>query len=72
MPHEDGYDLIRQVRALPSPRVAAIPAAALTAFAGDEDRRAAFAAGFQLHVAKPVNAAALVSAGSSLGRMHVA
>jgi signal transduction histidine kinase/ActR/RegA family two-component response regulator len=72
MPNEDGYDLIRQVRALPSPRVASIPAAALTAYARDEDRRAAFAAGFQLHLAKPVNAAALVSAVASLGRMHTA
>jgi CheY-like chemotaxis protein len=72
MPHEDGYDLIRQVRALASPRLASIPAAALTAFAGDEDRRAVFAAGFQLHLAKPVNAVALVSAVASLGRMHAA
>jgi signal transduction histidine kinase/ActR/RegA family two-component response regulator len=72
MPREDGFDLIRQVRALPSPRVASIPAAALTAFARDEDRRAAFAAGFQLHLAKPVNAVALVSAVASLGRMHAA
>jgi signal transduction histidine kinase/ActR/RegA family two-component response regulator len=72
MPDGDGYDLIRQVRALPSPRVASIPAAALTAFARDEDRRAAFDAGFQLHLAKPVDAAALVSAVASLGRMRAA
>jgi signal transduction histidine kinase/ActR/RegA family two-component response regulator len=72
MPEEDGYDLIRQVRRLASPRAASIPAAALTAFARDEDRRAAFAAGFQLHVAKPVEAAALVSAVASLSRMRAA
>jgi CheY-like chemotaxis protein len=72
MPEEDGYDLIRQVRALASPRVASIPAAALTAFARDEDRRAAVAAGFQLHVAKPVDAVALVSAVASLSRIHAA
>jgi CheY-like chemotaxis protein len=60
------------VRALASPRVASIPAAALTAFARDEDRRAALAAGFQLHVAKPVDAMTLVSAVASLSRMHAA
>jgi CheY-like chemotaxis protein/anti-sigma regulatory factor (Ser/Thr protein kinase) len=70
MPDEDGYQLIRRVRSLPSVRTASIPAAALTAFAREEDRREALAAGFQLHVAKPVDARSLISAVASLGRMH--
>lgn len=49
MPDEDGYGLIRTIRALPSPRQAAIPAAALTSFARGEDRQQAIQAGFQLH-----------------------
>jgi CheY-like chemotaxis protein len=69
MPEEDGYQLIRRVRAFASP-TASIPAAAITAFARDEDRRAALAAGFQLHLPKPVDAESLVSAVASLGRMH--
>jgi CheY-like chemotaxis protein/anti-sigma regulatory factor (Ser/Thr protein kinase) len=72
MPDEDGYDLIRKVRALQAPRVASIPAGAVTAFARDEDRQAALAAGFQLHVAKPVDAMALVSTVARLGRMRAA
>ena len=72
MPDEDGYQLIRRVRALASSDTASIPAAALTAFARDEDRREALAAGFQLHLAKPADAATLVSAVARLGRMKVA
>jgi CheY-like chemotaxis protein len=64
MPQEDGYQLIRKVRAVrPS-----LPAAAVTAFARAEDRDAALAAGFQLHVAKPVEPAALARAVESLVR----
>jgi signal transduction histidine kinase/ActR/RegA family two-component response regulator len=69
MPEEDGYQLIRRVRAFSS-TTASIPAAAITAFAREEDRRAALAAGFQLHLPKPVDAQSLVSAVASLGRMH--
>jgi CheY-like chemotaxis protein/anti-sigma regulatory factor (Ser/Thr protein kinase) len=70
MPDEDGYSLIRRVRALTSPKVATIPAAALTAFARDEDRLQALNAGFQLHLPKPVDAASLVNAVATLGRMQ--
>jgi len=66
MPGEDGYSLIRKVRALDA-RIAAIPAAALTAFARNEDRQLALQAGFQLHLTKPIDAQALVSAVASLG-----
>jgi CheY-like chemotaxis protein len=68
MPDEDGYAFIRRVRALAPARGAFVPAAALTAFARDEDRQQALDAGFQLHLAKPIGAAALVSAVASLGR----
>jgi signal transduction histidine kinase/ActR/RegA family two-component response regulator len=53
MPDGDGYSLIRRVRASGA-RFAAIPAAALTAHARKEDRQMALAAGFQMHVPKPV------------------
>lgn len=54
MPHEDGYTLIRQVRALSAEAGGQIPAAALTALATNEDRQEAIAAGFQRHLIKPV------------------
>src|SRR5687767_602682 len=66
MPGEDGYALIRKVRAL-DPRIASIPAAALTAFARNEDRQQALRAGFQLHLTKPIDARTLIAAVASLG-----
>ena len=54
MPGEDGYDLIRRVRTHPDPRVGHIQAVALTAYARFEDRLRALEAGYQMHVAKPV------------------
>ncbi|MDQ5837718.1 MAG: PAS domain S-box protein [Acidobacteriota bacterium] len=61
MPGEDGYHLIRRVRALESARGLATPAIALTAYAGDADRALALDAGFQLHVPKPVDPADLIA-----------
>jgi CheY-like chemotaxis protein/anti-sigma regulatory factor (Ser/Thr protein kinase) len=61
MPGEDGYALIQKVRALSPERGGAVPAVALTAFARPEDRRRALEAGFQRHVVKPVEPAALVA-----------
>ena len=55
MPGEDGHSLIRKIRALKS-KLAHIPALALTAYAGQEDVQRAHLAGFQTHVAKPVDA----------------
>jgi signal transduction histidine kinase/CheY-like chemotaxis protein len=66
MPGEDGYSLIRRIRALCPPGSASIPAAALTALARDEDRDRALRAGFQLHLAKPIDASALVAAVATL------
>ena len=69
MPGEDGYALIRRIRALSPPPTASIPAAALTAFARDEDRELALSAGFQMHLAKPIDAAALITAVATLKGM---
>jgi signal transduction histidine kinase/DNA-binding response OmpR family regulator len=69
MPGEDGYALIKKVRKLRSKRAREIPAIALTAYATDEDREMALAAGFQMHVAKPIEPEALVmSVAAALGR----
>jgi CheY-like chemotaxis protein len=67
MPGEDGYALIRRVRASSDANVASIPAVALTALAREEDRQQAFQAGFQLHLCKPVDARSLVGAVASVG-----
>jgi CheY-like chemotaxis protein len=69
MPDEDGYSFIRRIRALPASRAGSIPAAALTAFARDEDRQRALQAGFQMHLAKPVDGSSLLAAVATLGRM---
>ena len=68
MPDEDGYSLIRRIRATDAKATAAIPAAALTSFARAEDRRRALQAGFQLHLAKPIDPRSLIEAVASLGR----
>ena len=68
MPGEDGYTLIRRVREGVVPASALIPAAAVTAFAREEDRRLALRAGFQMHLAKPVDPDCLVAAVASLAR----
>jgi signal transduction histidine kinase len=82
MPGEDGYTLIRKVRALegadPSPGGGdgdgadrpprRTPAMALTAFAGAEDRRRAIRAGYQMHVPKPVGSAQFTAAVATLAR----
>ena len=67
MPEEDGYFLIRTVRALPLKEKACIPAIALTAFARTEDRTRALLEGFNVHMAKPVEPAELLLALADLG-----
>jgi len=64
MPGQDGYDLMREVRQTFESRD--MPAIALTAFARTEDRRRALQAGFQMHVAKPVDPTELTAAVASL------
>ncbi|MBW4417936.1 MAG: response regulator [Myxacorys californica WJT36-NPBG1] len=60
MPDQDGFSLIRQIRALPAERGGRIPAIALTAYAKEEDRRQALLSGFQTHIPKPVSPEELV------------
>jgi signal transduction histidine kinase len=67
MPGEDGYELIRQVRLLDSDIASRVAAVALTAYARVEDRVKALSAGYQMHVAKPVSPAELVTIVASLG-----
>jgi CheY-like chemotaxis protein len=66
MPGEDGYSMIRKVRAMEAERGRKIPAAALTAHASLQDRMQALASGFQMHIPKPVEPAELVAAVASL------
>ena len=68
MPGEDGYELMRKVRSRPGRGWGRIPAAALTAYARDEDRERALAAGYQKHLAKPVRSAELVGVVAALAR----
>jgi PAS domain S-box-containing protein len=60
MPEMDGYELIRRLRAMEKTREQRLPAIALTALARSEDRIEALKAGFQVHIAKPVELNELV------------
>jgi DNA-binding response OmpR family regulator len=68
MTGENGYDLIKEIRALPPEKGGNIPAVALTAYAGSLDRRRALIAGFHVHLAKPVEPDELLAVIGSLGR----
>lgn len=67
MPGEDGYALMKKIRAQPAELGGGTPAAALTAYAGSQDAQLAFMAGFQHHISKPVEPATLVSVVANLG-----
>ncbi|MBA3512983.1 MAG: response regulator [Pyrinomonadaceae bacterium] len=67
MPGMDGYALIRKIRGLPPERGGKIPAAALTAYAGIEDRRCVLSAGYQTHIPKPVEPTQLTTVVATLG-----
>jgi signal transduction histidine kinase len=60
MPLEDGYSLVERLRRLPAENGGRIPAVALTGFAREEDNRRALLAGFNKHVAKPIDPENLV------------
>jgi PAS domain S-box-containing protein len=62
MPERDGYELIREIRRLPPDEGAQVPALALTAFARPEDRTLALQAGYQAHLAKPIQPHELAAA----------
>ena len=66
MPDEDGYSLIAKVRALGKERGGKVPAAALTAYAGEEDRIRVLQSGFQIHVPKPISPSELVAVVANL------
>jgi CheY-like chemotaxis protein len=61
MPEEDGLQLIREIREMDAKHGRHTPAAALTALARTDDRRRALNAGYQMHVAKPIDPSELVS-----------
>ncbi len=69
MPGEDGYSLMRRIRALGGGK--SIPAVALTALAGEQDRRRALSAGFQMHLVKPVDIDHLTQAVAELAHRPV-
>ncbi|MFA6003621.1 MAG: PAS domain S-box protein [Elusimicrobiota bacterium] len=72
MPGEDGYSLIRRVRARPLELGGDVPAAALTAYTRPEDRTRALLAGYQIYLPKPVDPAELVTVVSNLaGRQRM-
>lgn len=72
MPDEDGYSLIRKVRALSDEQQKNVKAVALTAFTRAQDRMRALSAGFQNHVAKPVEPDELATVIASLtGRLQI-
>ena len=71
MPREDGYSFIRRLRA-DGATAHTLPAVALTAFASPDDRRRALVAGFQVHMAKPIDPHDLIAVvGSLAGRTGV-
>lgn len=71
MPEGDGYELMRRVRQMCNAEKFWLPAVALTAYASAEDRMMALAAGFQMHVTKPVEPAELITVVASLaGRLN--
>ncbi|HEU0199074.1 MAG TPA: ATP-binding protein [Burkholderiaceae bacterium] len=66
MPEKDGYQFMREMRGLPIGEGGGIPAIALTAFARSEDRTRAMMAGYQVHIAKPIEPAELLATVASL------
>ena len=71
MPLVDGFQFIDRVRRHPNARVREVPAAALTAYARSEDRMKALRAGFQIHLAKPIDPAELVTTIAALAKRFV-
>jgi len=71
MPDVDGFQLIESVRNHRNPRVRALPAAALTAYARSDDRMKALRAGFHIHLAKPIDPAELVTTIAALAKRYL-
>src|SRR2546429_1419975 len=68
MPDEDGYSLVRRLRLLSPDRGGATPTVAVTAYGRVEDRIRSVAAGFDLHLPKPVEPAELIAVVANLAR----
>jgi PAS domain S-box-containing protein len=68
MPRVDGFQLLERIRGHRNPLVRHLPAAALTAYARSEDRVKALRAGFQIHLAKPIDPTELVTAVAALAK----
>jgi PAS domain S-box-containing protein len=68
MPKVDGFQLIERIRGHRNPLVRQVPAAALTAYARSDDRVKALRAGFQIHLAKPIDPTELVTAVAALAK----
>ena len=71
MPTEDGYQVIRRIRALDEER-SRIPAVAVTGYATSDDVNKALTAGFQVHISKPMDPAAFVATVAELARTGMA
>jgi CheY-like chemotaxis protein len=72
LPNEDGYSLITKIRNRPASQGGNVPALAISAYAREEDRMRALAAGFQIHVSKPFEPAEVVAAVGGLAGRHPA
>jgi PAS domain S-box-containing protein len=70
MPGQDGYELLTRVRALAAEDGGLVPAVALTAYARAEDRRRALAAGYQVHLPKPVDPDELIAVVARMAGRH--
>jgi CheY-like chemotaxis protein len=70
MPAQDGYWLIRKVRSSASDKIKRLPAVALTAYASDEDRDRAIAAGYDEHLTKPIDPALFATVLAKLTNLH--
>ena len=70
MPVEDGYWLIRKVRSSASDKIKRLPAVALTAYASEEDRDRALAAGYDEHLTKPIDPALFATVLAKLKNLH--
>ena len=68
MPDEEGFAIIEKVRRLAPEEGGTIPAAALTAYAREEDSQRARSAGYQVHISKPVDPARLAAVVAGLAR----
>jgi CheY-like chemotaxis protein len=66
MPDQDGYELIRKLRALPPEKGGKTPAIALTGYASRKDRERALSSGYQQHMAKPIEQVDMIAAIAAL------